>query len=204
MPLFYQHNINQQTKLAIWKIEEEESFFLKEVSLKNEIHHPAKRLQHLAGRYLLKYLFPDFPSGLIEIADTRKPFLPGDPYHFSISHCREYAAALVSTSVRTGIDIEIVTSKIERVSHKFLKKEELELIREDDQFQLTLLWSCKEAIFKWYSHGGVDFREHMHIQKILPGQNQGKVYCSFSKDCPTEMKLQYCFFESLCLAWVVE
>ena len=61
MALFYQHNINETTKLAIWKIEEEAYFFLEQVPLQREITHPHKRLQHLAGRYLLRFLFPDFP-----------------------------------------------------------------------------------------------------------------------------------------------
>jgi len=61
VPLFYQHTINATTKLGIWQIEEEESFFLAKVPLQRNITHPHKRLQHLAGRYLLQYLFPDFP-----------------------------------------------------------------------------------------------------------------------------------------------
>ncbi|MDE3144284.1 MAG: 4-phosphopantetheinyl transferase, partial [Bacteroidota bacterium] len=93
MALFYQHNINDTTKLAIWKIEEPISFFLAQVPLQREITHPHKKLQHLAGRYLLRFLFPDFPFDEILIADTKKPYLPYEQYHFSISHCGDYAAA---------------------------------------------------------------------------------------------------------------
>ncbi len=82
MPLFYQHNINQDTKLGIWHIEEPESFFLEKVPLKRDVTHPFKRRQHLAGRYLLSYLFPDFPVEEIRIADTRQPFLAGDRLSF--------------------------------------------------------------------------------------------------------------------------
>ena len=96
MPLFYQHNINQDTKLGIWRIEEPESFFLEKVPLKRNVSHPYKRLQHLAGRYLLPILFEDFPLEEIRVADTRQPFLASEKYHFSISHCGEYAAAIVS------------------------------------------------------------------------------------------------------------
>ncbi len=76
MPLYFQHIISPNTKLAIWQIEENESFFLQKVSLQRSITHPHKRLQHLAGRYLLRYLFADFPNEEIEIASTRKPVLP--------------------------------------------------------------------------------------------------------------------------------
>ena len=115
MPLFFQHSINATTKLGIWKIEEPESFFLQHVPLQRSITHPHKRLQHLAGRYLLKYFFSDFPHHEILIADTRKPYLPYEQYHFSISHCGSFAAAIVSSTNRIGIDIEIPCEKVERI-----------------------------------------------------------------------------------------
>jgi hypothetical protein len=77
MPLFYQHNINHDAKLGIWHIEEPETFFLAKVPLKQDVTHPFKRRQHLAGRYLLSFLYPDFPVEEIRIADTRQPFLAG-------------------------------------------------------------------------------------------------------------------------------
>ena len=118
MPLFYQQDINETTRLGVWKIEEDESFFLRTVPLQHSITHPNKRLQNLAGRYLLPYLFPGFPTTAIEIADTRKPFLSGEQYHFSISHCGRYAAALVSSTERVGIDIEMITPRVEKIKHK--------------------------------------------------------------------------------------
>ncbi|MDQ6844770.1 MAG: 4-phosphopantetheinyl transferase, partial [Bacteroidota bacterium] len=85
--------------------------------MQNIITHWHKRLQHLAGRYLLQELYPDFPYHLIEIADTKKPFLTGEKYHFSISHCGDYAAVIVSKEMRVGIDIELIRQKIELIKH---------------------------------------------------------------------------------------
>ncbi|MES1219401.1 MAG: 4-phosphopantetheinyl transferase, partial [Bacteroidota bacterium] len=124
MPVFFQHQINDTTRLGIWKIEETEEFFKNNVPQHRDVTHPRKRLQHLAGRFLLQFLAPDFPYELIQIAETRKPFLPNDMYHFSISHCGDYAAAIVSKDKRVGIDIEIPKQKIERISEKFLSQEE--------------------------------------------------------------------------------
>ncbi|MEO7835325.1 MAG: 4-phosphopantetheinyl transferase, partial [Ginsengibacter sp.] len=95
MPLSYQHNINDSTKLAVWHITENEDFFLEKVTIKNEVTHPQKRLQHLAGRYLLQIIHPDFPLHLIEIAESRKPLLSDGKFNFSISHCGKFAAAIV-------------------------------------------------------------------------------------------------------------
>ena len=220
MGLFYQHNINQETKLGIWRIEEPETFFLEKVPLKRDVSHPFKRLQHLAGRYLLSYLFPEFPLEEIRIADTRKPFLASEKFHFSISHCGNYAAAIVSTNSRVGVDIELITPRIERLAHKFLNEEEVHFFNEDyamflDQwglrgrvFQefLTLIWNAKEAIFKWYGRGELDFRRHMKLEGSINLEGDWiKLPFIFQKGRSMHLGVEGRIFEeqSLTLAWLL-
>jgi 4'-phosphopantetheinyl transferase EntD len=217
MPLFYQHNINENTRLGIWKIEEPEIFFLREVPLKKDVSHPHKRLQHLAGRYLLPFLFDDFPIEEIVIADTRKPFLENEKYHFSISHCGDFAAAIVSSQSRVGVDIEIISDKVGKIRHKFLSDDEYRLIDGgwpmtmsnafsfEEQKYLTILWSSKESIFKWYSLGNVDFRAHMQLTKpmISVANNEWDLPFVFSKSQPVHLSIHAKYFQELVLAWVV-
>ena len=125
MPVFFQHQINDHTRLGVWKIEEPESFFRDNVPMHRDVTHPHKRLQHLAGRFLLRYLFPDFPYELIRIAETRKPYLPGEEFHFSIAHSGDYAAAIVSRTSRVGIDVEEVREQVGRLIPKFLSADEI-------------------------------------------------------------------------------
>jgi phosphopantetheinyl transferase len=205
MPIFYQHQINDTTRLGIWKIEETEEFFKGNVPQHRDVTHPHKRLQHLAGRFLLQFLFPDFPYELIQIADTRKPFLPDEQYHFSISHCGDYAAAIVSKDKRTGIDIEIPAEKISKIMHKFLSAKEHETFdmihtAADHVPLATLLWSAKESVFKWYGNGGVDFRKQIQLKQIHEGT--GTIDCFFSK-ADTELAIHYRQFGHLVLAWVI-
>jgi phosphopantetheinyl transferase len=205
--LFYQQDINEQTRLAVWKIEEPEDFFLREVPLQRAITHPHKRLQHLAGRYLLRYLFPDFPSEEIEIADTRKPFLPEEQYHFSISHCGDYAAAIVSSSYRVGVDIEIITPRVEKIKHKFLHADELVFVNRASPASqvslLTLLWSAKEAMFKWWGRGEVDFSEVLRIEPFEHADS-GTIRARFSKaGFEQALTLRYLMPEGMSLAWVI-
>ena len=197
MPLFYQHNINEVTKLAVWHITEDENFF-SGTPLQRTITHPHKRLQHLAGRYLLRFLFPDFPLHLIEIADTRKPYLAGEEYHFSISHCGDYAAVIVSSTSRVGIDIEITSDKIERVKHKFLNDKELEKFNFASKQELTLLWSAKESIFKWAGAHGIDFRENMHLERIEKDHIKG----SFLKQSVIDLIISYKCFDDIILTFL--
>lgn len=203
MSLFYEH-LNDFAKIAIWHIAEENNFYLKKVPLQREITHPHKQLQHLAGRYLLQHLFPDFPYHLIEIADTRKPFLPGEEYHFSISHCGDYAAAIVSKTNRVGIDVELVTVKVERIQHKFLNDGEMLEVRSQRLAikHLTMLWCCKEAVFKWYGNGGVDFRKDIYLKFSDLYNTEGIIDCEFLKEEKISLIINYKYFDELCLAWV--
>ena len=201
MPIFFQHQINDTTRLGVWKIEESEEFFKANVPLHRDVTHPHKRLQHLAGRFLLQYLFPDFPYALIEVADTRKPFLQGEKYHFSISHCGDFAAAIVSRDSRVGIDIELPVEKIIRVKEKFLTKEEIDHFGDIDVNQLTTCWSAKEAVFKWYGEGGVDFRGHIHLRKSLDATT---LECLFTKNTHQLLRIDYRFLRYLVLAWITQ
>jgi 4'-phosphopantetheinyl transferase EntD len=220
MPLFYQHNINRDTKLGIWHIEEPELFFLEKVPLKKDVSHPFKRLQHLAGRYLLPFLFPDFPLEEILIADTRKPFLESEKYNFSISHCGHFAAAIVSSRSRVGVDIELITPRIRALSHKFLHTEEEHFLNEDyslflEQWGLkdrvysellTLIWSAKESIFKWYGRGELDFRKHMQLKGNISADGDWLALpFVFYKGKKMSLTIEARIFDelSLVLAWVV-
>ncbi len=214
MPLFYQHNINEFTRLAIWHITEDEDFFLRRVPLKRDVSHAQKRLQHLAGRYLLTELFSDFPLSEILIADTRKPYLEDEKYHFSISHFGHYAAAIVSSVSRVGVDVEKASPTIEKIRNKFLSGYESAIAFEGIEKsghrlrQLTLLWSAKESIFKWYSLGQVNFKEHICWTKpyFLRGDfrsdDLGELCFEFRKEKPVPLSVYYKIFNDLVLTFV--
>ena len=205
MPLFYQQNINDTTRLAVWQLAEEESFF----GGFTDIVHPQKRLQHLGSRYLLSFLFPSFDKAAIAIAASKKPFLPDGSHQFSISHCTQYAAALVSTSSRVGIDIEEITERVHKIQHKFLHPQEQAALQTkvSDALnlttQLTILWSCKEAIFKWWGTGNIDFSEQMILDQ-MPVTQDGILQARFIEKSGTEhvLALHYRVMDTLCLVWV--
>lgn len=208
MPIYFHKIINDFTQLAVWKIEETESFFAQKVTVQQQVTHPHKRLQHLAGRFLLPFLYPDFPIELIQIADTRKPFLPNEAYHFSISHCGDYAAAIVSSTQRVGIDVELVTHRVNKIRYKFLHLTELinwniESLEDQEKFRtLTLLWSAKEAMFKWWGRGDIDFSECMQVEATILAPT-GILKANFKKDdFSISLQLHYQLTNELSLVWV--
>ncbi|HUQ65027.1 MAG TPA: 4'-phosphopantetheinyl transferase superfamily protein [Flavitalea sp.] len=211
MPIFFQHSINEVTKLGIWKIEEPESFFLKKVPLKQQVTHPYKRLQHLSGRLLLPELFEDFPLGEIMIADTRKPFLEDDEYHFSISHCGNFAGAIASTKNRVGVDIEFVSPRLKGISTKFLTDDESKYLEKWRYLSalhlqmITIIWSAKEAMFKWYGAGNVDFRKHMVLDGVIVTRSDGWITIPFlfKKEENIFLKVHARTFDNMVLAYVI-
>ena len=206
MPLFYTHNIHEDARLAVWHITEDEGFFRKHVAPQKSVTHPHKRLQHLAGRQLLKVLYYDFPVDKIKL-DGRRPYLDNNTFHFSISHCGNFAAAMASRHFRVGIDVELVTEKLLRLETKYLSKPEQAIIRtgcfEDELKALTAAWSCKESMFKWYALGNVDFKKDMELQKVECKDGLKIILGKFHKEAEEILAIHVKFFEELCLTWVV-
>ena len=207
MPLFFQHSINDYSQLAVWKITEPEEFFFRETGVRPAINNDHKRLQHLAGRYLLKQIEPSFPINKIEILQSRKPHLPGKEFHFSISHCRDFVGIFIATQP-VGIDVELVDEKVNRIKNKFLSEDELYLLaglNEVDYLKtLTLFWSCKEALFKWDGKGNIDFKKNLVIRNFHFQNEKGKVEAIFKKEKEIQLNIDFCFLNDLCVAWIAE
>lgn len=204
MPLFFQQNINEDALLGIWSISEEESYFQQRVQHLPSMAHPLNRKRHLAGRYLLTVLHPAFPLVDIKIAATRKPYLPNDPVHFSITHAGDYAAAIVSHSNKVGVDLEIYTPRVMKVVHKFLSEEERKLLTactEAPYVMETILWSVKESVYKWYGSGSLDFIKHMQIRRIQKIDEQHFHIHTFCKE--EELLVYATCFSTFCLTWVL-
>ena len=188
--------------MGVWHITETEDFFLQQVTLQRTITHWHKRLQHLAGRLLLKELYPNFPLELIQVADTKRPFLPTAPFHFSISHTGDYAAVMISKEYRVGVDVELIDKKIDAIIPKFLTPEECSLLPRGAITQTaTLFWSVKESIYKWNSGAGVDFKKHINIRSVTGNADEGIVHCFFEDR--VELLVHFLHFNDNYLTWVL-
>ncbi len=202
----YTRSPNENTRLAVWHITEPESFFNGVVPAGKNIRHPHKRLQHMCGRYLLQYLVPHFPIADVVVIQSNKPFLPGHPYQFSISHCDDYAAAIVSTEHPVGIDVETVEHRVLKIRHKFLtEREEIMLIKDcptlSDIQRLTLAWSAKETMFKWLGENGIDFKEHLMLNAFTGTHITGLIETTINRNPVRILSLCYAFMENIVLTW---
>jgi 4'-phosphopantetheinyl transferase EntD len=205
MPLVYQQNINEHTKIGVWHIQEMEDLFLEKVTEQYKISNSKKRIQHLAGRYLLLELASDISLKNILLTETGKPFLPDNSYFFSISHSDDYVAVIISTKSNVAIDIQHVVPKIEHIKQKFLTEIEMELLSNltiSPNEQFTLAWTIKEAMFKYFDDSGVDFKQHLNISSAIFENDFWVSKSTFNKNDVHQLATKSIRFNDLFMTWI--
>jgi phosphopantetheinyl transferase len=183
MPLYREWSSDPYSLAAIWKIEEPESFFIERTGLGPlDIKNEKRRMERLAGRFLLKHLKEDFPLLNIRPDEHDKPRIDDNQYYFSISHSWPYVAAVVSPYVECGIDIQTWHPKMEKLQNKFLSSEEQLFFRNDPKL-ITLAWSAKEAVYKWQGRRGVEFIDHLPVTSIQENGTEINItiYCQLTR-----------------------
>jgi phosphopantetheinyl transferase len=157
---------------ATWFISETEEELLAYCHLSDDdralyetFKHPGRKKHWLACRALLTKLYsPEKP--IVVYNAFGKPFLDGAGLHLSMSHAGDYAAVALSNQ-KIGIDIEKMTSRVERVYERFLSIDEINQLPQESKLEaLWLRWCGKEALFKLYGNPETDFRNDIHIHSI--------------------------------------
>jgi 4'-phosphopantetheinyl transferase len=161
MPI-HKRTFISQSEVIIWHITEEEAYFTEHSGLVSNKIHLKKRLEFLSSRYCLKLLLPQLKYEDILKDGDGKPYLMNNAIHISISHSYPYVAVAVHPSLPIGIDIQTIQEKILRLQSKFLSTFEMALCN-NDIYNITTAWCCKEAMYKKYALGGLDFKENMPI-----------------------------------------
>ena len=182
MPLILKKQIDASVSICIWQINETEAFFLDQLQLKEDdlnsilqLKLPSRRLEKLACRVALSQCINNSEVN-ISYNSFGAPQIENG--FISFSHAKEIVAVAYSQNHPIGIDIEKVNSKILKLKHKFVGSEEVNYFDMEDPEQITQIWCAKEALFKWYEKGEVDFRKDLHIAPdlqtatILKGENK--------------------------------
>lgn len=190
---------------GLWKIEEDAVFFQANIPYVSPATHPEKQLQQLASRMVLASLYPDFPFEGVTVNAAGKPVLNDDRLHFSLSHCKGFAAGIVSEKGPVGIDVEVISDRVMKIEKKFLNTHELELLGQVDQHlrssYATLLWSIKETVYKYWGRGGVDFAQEMLVT-VVNFSDQGIARVVFRKQDAYPLEVQFLRYDQVWLSWI--
>lgn len=169
MPLFKKLSPAPETEVFVWKIEEEEAFFLDKLALnesEKEYYDTLKgrrSIEYLASRYVLHLMSGREKRGACLKDEFGKPYLEGSKYKISFSHSHDYIAVIAGPK-DVGVDIQIILEKIERIAHKFLNAHEEDCIFDDRLNQLHFYWGAKEGLYKCYGRKKVDFRQDLLVE----------------------------------------
>ena len=219
MPLHYHTSVEVgHTVLAVWQISESEAWFQERLPRSTSPAHGGRRLQHLAGRFLLSQADPGFPYSGIRVNKHGRPFLEDGSRHFSISHSANMVAAVVSRDCGVGVDVEFITPRVLKVAPRFLGVNERQWLSEypglvdpitgalggnEAMRVCTLMWSAKEAAYKWLGIPGLDFADSLEIEAFTPVA-EGELKARCRKDRELSFRIGYRSFGDCWLTWIAE
>lgn len=198
------------SQVVVWEATEPAAFFEQKLplspteqrTLAQRYPHTHARRDWMASRYALQQLCGQHCSSFYK--DTAgKLRVPNTPLHYSISHSGAFAAAIQSNTP-VGIDVQIPNSKLQRIAHKYIEPAVLEQLKSSVDYidYLHYYWGIKEALFKAYGKGRVNFIDHLHLLPF-PASTQGHTYAQLIK--PDEQHSYTVFYKKtadyyLCVA----
>ena len=99
----------------------------------------------------------------------------------SVSHNRDYAVVAISEICRCAIDIELISRDFEKVSDRYISKEEaiivgLETLSTDErQRARCAVWCAKEALYKYSCRDNLDFLSNLRVISYEKSSIFGKI-----------------------------
>lgn len=193
MPLIFKENLLENDLWGIWEIKEEEDWFFNQWQLSPEenLHFNKlkgrKRLEYVSARHLVHLLTGLDHRNPIHTDLTGKPIFLWDPtLHLSISHSHQYAAAILSKTSKVGIDIQLIVPQMRKVAKRVFSSTELSFASSENELEmLHILWGIKEAVYKAFGLGGIDFKNQISVHSFIYQYPKGSFKAGLTKENQT-------------------
>lgn len=187
---------DNHNKVAVWRISETVEELMQRIRLSekdlekvNSFRLEKRKKEWLACRILLQHLIDAYPA--VAYTPSGKPYMADESCHISFSHADGYAAVAVSDQ-NTALDIEICSPRVEKVAQRFMHNAEWAFVNADDRLSyLTLIWSAKEALFKYFDQSMVVFKEHFRIAPFSIKEEGQTMATCFFYDEPVLLPLNF-------------
>lgn len=175
----YVHHTYEGGGIAIWHITETADELYALLGTRRydaqlaEKKNESRRAEWLAVRLLVKELFGS--EAEVAYHPTGRPYLKNSTTHISISHTKGFAAVAYHHKAPLGMDIEYLSSRVERIASRFTTQDEASYIdvHDEDVRQMYHLvnWSAKETLYKLFdSPSMAEFKEVFHIAPYTLGE----------------------------------
>jgi len=165
------------------------------------ISNDKRKCEFLSIRKVVQTIYNE--EEYISYSKNGKPNLAISGHRISISHSDGLLGILTHPITEVGIDLQVITPKIARIKHKFLSEAEL-ASSENLENKMIIYWCAKEALFKYYSKGNVDFKNNLFIEPFdlsSSGQLIGKIYMP---DMHTSIPMDYELIENTMIVYTTE
>ncbi|MEQ6123687.1 4'-phosphopantetheinyl transferase superfamily protein [Pseudotenacibaculum sp. MALMAid0570] len=170
MPVYKRIDVNDDTKVLIWKIEEPLAVLLSGIELTQNSQNRMDSMRseiHQRGFVSIRHLLKEvgYSDADLIYDEFGKPHLK-DGTHISITHSFTFSAIVISKKGPVGIDIEMQRDKIVKIAHKFTPIEEYNTIANHNALvsKLTIVWGAKESLYKIYGKKKLLFLHHINIE----------------------------------------
>ena len=170
MPQIFSTILHPSGNLLLWQAEEESDWFKEQLDLVPDLWveydslvNDSIRHRWLASRFAVQQVSQQTPLELIKDPSGR-PFLGVERKPLSLSHCEGFVAA-IHADVSVGIDVERISSRVQKIKNYFMRDEELDLLGEENE-ALILAWSAKESIYKWLGEKHLGYKSQLCIRSI--------------------------------------
>lgn len=177
MPLYRTITVSSSIKVYIWKIEESEDELAHGIELTSHCQNRMNGMKsemHRRGFLSIRHLLAvqGYVDSDLYYDSVGKPHLE-DGKHISITHSNQFTGIIIGNTAEVGMDIEMQREKILRIAHKFTPIEEYRTIANSDALirKLTMVWGCKESLYKIYAQTGLSFLHHIDIRDFSLSDN---------------------------------
>src|ERR1044072_7496114 len=134
MPLLTEIEAGPGNRLGVWEITEDLADLKWQLQWGPEdirrfgaLNDEQRSMHWLCSRVLLRRMLNTEKFIDLQADEHGKPYLKNIPQKLSISHSGKRVAVLLSPK-ECGVDIQHIQPRIERIEHKFMSKEELEML----------------------------------------------------------------------------
>lgn len=201
MPIQQRMNLDNETDILIWHIDESLQTLQKPLELpKKEQQRLVKKKssshkkQFLASRNLL--LQTGIPLSTLSYDLHGTPQLESGQ-HLSISHSKDIAGIAIGNKP-LGFDLEAYRPKILNIAPRFLNTKEGFALKGSRSIEkLTLIWTAKEALYKALKRKGIIFSKQLLVAPFQWGDHHGSAKVLFS-DNTLDFSLNFIIEKDYC------
>ena len=126
-----------------------------------------KKNQILAVHQILKYR--NIPARDLFYNSYGAPCL-SNGLNISITHSESFVAVCLSKE-KMGIDLQIISQKISKISDKFINDLEKKFTEKNNLQRLTQLWTIKEAAYKYFTVGQLSLKNDIIVNQLGDDSN---------------------------------